>query len=296
MSRIKPDIAVNQEKCIKCGACMELCLSAEVFKRINGRVEAVSPERCWQCGQCVAACPRSAVLHSGFTLEECPTVSTHSVSIDDMTAIFRSRRSLRVFCNKPVERDKVEKLIDISRWVPSAQNEQSVDWLAIDDPERIKYYSRRTVEALLQTAKLVKNPLLRPFISMAVGKEQMKKALESINELDGLAKKQLKGKDLVFYNAPVVLVAHVPKGSYFGRDNVVYAAYNLMLAAQKMNLGTCQIGFFNVALDRSRTLRKELGLPSDRQAELTLVLGYPEYGYYRTVPRRKPEVVWNAVK
>jgi len=91
-----------------------------------------------------------------------------------------------------------------------------------------------------------------------------------------------------------VLVAHVPAGDSMGRDDAVYAAYNLMLAAQRVGLGTCQIGYFNGALDRSRSLRCALGLPEDRRAEVTLVLGYPRYRFRRVLPRRRPEVVWNV--
>jgi nitroreductase len=93
-----------------------------------------------------------------------------------------------------------------------------------------------------------------------------------------------------------VLVAHVPRGTYFGRDDGVYAAYNLILAAQRLGLGTCQIGYVNIALERNRGLRRMLGLPSERQLEVALALGYPRFEFQRGLPRRRTDLVWNPAR
>jgi nitroreductase len=66
-----------------------------------------------------------------------------------------------------------------------------------------------------------------------------------------------------------------------------------MLAAQRRGLGTCQIGYFQLALDRSNELHQALGLPPDRRPEVTLVLGYPAFGFVRLLPRRRPKLKWN---
>jgi nitroreductase len=207
---------------------------------------------------------------------------------------FRERRSLRIFRDRPVPRQVVQELVDAARWVPSAGNEQPVDWLAFDDPARIPALSAQVVAALARTARLLRSPLLRPFLWLALGAEKVKAGLESAEGMEHLAQKHAQGEDPIFRRAPVVLIAHVPAGDYFGRDNAVYAAYNLMLAAQRMGLGTCQIGYFNVALERGRQLRRALGLPEGRQPEVALVLGYPQYRFRRVLPRRQPNLVWDV--
>jgi nitroreductase len=141
---------------------------------------------------------------------------------------------------------------------------------------------------------VLRNPLLRSVLRLAQGLEWVRKRLERADSGDRLAQWHDRGEDPIFYQAPVVLVAHVPADGYSGRDDAVYAAYNLMLAAQRMGLGTCQIGYFDSALDRSRSLRRALGLPGDRRAEVTLVLGYPRYRFRRVLPRRRPELVWHV--
>jgi len=287
-------IVVDREACTCCGACVALC-TGRVFERADDRVGVVAPDECWLCGHCVAVCPTDAIEHCAYPLDECPPLDTTVLpSLDGLVAAFRERRSLRVFRNRPVARHVVRELVDVARWSPSAGNEQPVDWLAFDDPTRIAALSRQAVTALFQTARLLRNPLLRPLLRLTLGAEKVSKGLESADSFEKLARRHAQGEDPIFFRAPVVLIAHVPDDDYFGRDDAVYAAYNLMLAAQRQGLGSCHIGYFIVALDRSRRLRRALGLPGDRRAEVALVLGYPQYRFRRVLLRRRPDLLWNV--
>jgi len=286
------DIVVNQDACTQCGACIALCTD-HVFELNNGQVRAAKPEECWLCGHCVAVCPADAIQHSAYPLDQCPVVDRATLpGIPALLAAFRERRSARVFRNKPVPRELVRDLVDVARRVPSAENAQPVDWLAFDDPAFVAALSDRAVAVLAQTARLVRNPLLRQVLSFALGPEKVRKGLESAPAFERLAARHAQGEDPIFRQAPVVLVAHVPADDYFGRDHAMYAAYNLMLAAERLGLGTCQIGYFTVALDRSRSLRDRLGLPQGRKPEIILTLGYPRYRFRRAVVRRPPELTW----
>jgi nitroreductase/NAD-dependent dihydropyrimidine dehydrogenase PreA subunit len=269
-----PIIKVDPELCTFCGACLELC-TGEVYGESSGRALAFAPEECWLCGHCVAACPADAIRHSEYPLDGCPPLDRDALpSLDGLVTAFRERRSARVFLAQAVPRELVRELADIARWVPSASNEQPVDWLAFDDPERIALLSEKAVDVLAVEA---------------VGKGP-----ENAGEFESLAQMHAKGEDPIFFRAPVVLVAHVPISDDFGRDDAVYAAYNLMLAAQRRGLGTCQIGYFHLALDRSSELHHALGLPQDRRPEVTLVLGYPAFEFHRLLPRRRPRITWNS--
>ncbi len=50
----------------------------------------------------------------------------------------RSRRSIRKFRAKPVEREKIEKLLQIAGYAPSAHNAQPVHFLVIEDTKEVK--------------------------------------------------------------------------------------------------------------------------------------------------------------
>ena len=289
-------IFVDHKMCVRCDACVGLC-TGDVFKLNDTGVEAVSPEACWRCGHCVAACPVDAIDHSAFPLEECPPIDPSQLpSVKQLTLAFRKRRSHRVFKPEPVPRDLVERLLEFTRWTPSASNTRAVRWLVIDEPERIAAFSRGTVVVLGRLARFAGSPLLQPLLILVLGRETAKRARRSASSYHRLTERLARGEDPIFFHAPVLLIAHGRKRMGFDRDDAVYAAYNLMLAAERMDLGTCHIGFFQFALARSRRLRRRLGLPQGRKIEAVLVLGYPRYPFRRVVPRQRPRLAWGAAR
>lgn len=98
-------ITVNEEKCIKCGLCVEECPTTVIKMESTGPVE-VKGDSCIACGHCVAVCPKDAMDN-----EKSPLAM--QTEIGDMTKLnpeeaknfLRSRRSIRTFKSKPVERE-----------------------------------------------------------------------------------------------------------------------------------------------------------------------------------------------
>lgn len=294
---IKPTfkISVDREKCTLCQACVNIC-PEEIFRLQSGRVEIFKPGLCQVCGHCVAACKFDAISHNHLPLKSCPLPSDEqTVSAGQLSRIFRSRRSVRNFTAKPVAKETIEELVSIARWVPSSQNKQRVDWLVFDKESDITYLSGRVVEVLYSKAKLIQNKALQPFVRLALGRSKFLEAQSSAHSFVGLYQQLQAGQDPIFYNAPALLIAHGPK-SYFGRDDAIYALYNMMLAAERMGLGTCQIGYFIVALDNDAKLRQELNLPRGHLAQAALILGYPKHTLHRFVPRRTPIIRWGSNK
>lgn len=252
------------------------------------------PDACWLCGHCVAVCPVDAVRHAEYPLDACPTLYRDSLpSFEALVGALRARRSLRVFHDKPVPRETVHRLVEVSRWAPSASNKQSVDWIALDDPDRIAHLRDGVVQTLDRTAQLLQIRLLRPFLRLALGPHRVSEALDAADTFQELARRHAEGEDLIFYDAPLVLAAHVPVEAFFGRDDAVYAAYNVMLAAERLGLGTCQIGYVNAALERNDKLTQIIGLPEGRKLELTMILGYPRFAFKRDPSRRRRTLDWN---
>jgi len=276
------EITVDPEKCNRCGACVAVCNAAGVFVQTDQAVRAADIENCWFCGHCVAVCPTDAIEHSHFAVDDCPQVAADALpSVDSLTAAFRARRSTRMFKRKPVPREVIRSLMDVARWVPSANNAQSVDWLIFDDPDRIAALSRESVAAFAR--QLQQDP------------GQTSLADDEIEDIKRLVQQQNQGTDPIFFKAPVLLLAHVPTENLFGRDDATYAVYNLILAAERMDLGSCLIGYFIMALDSSRTLKRQLTLPPGRRLEVALVIGYPQFKFRRAVPRRPMEIIWNPM-
>lgn len=287
-------ISVDRKACIRCGACVGVCSLAEVFELTDEGSSAVRPENCWNCGQCVAVCPTDAIDHDGFPLEDCPLIGERDVpTLEGLTTALRARRSCRTFMEKPVPREVVRDLVTLGRWAPSAGNSQSLDWLAFDDRGKIGELSDTILSELRRLAKLVGNPILGPFISLAVGRGTVKRLKGAKGFIARLLRRGDMGEDPIFYHAPVVLIGHSPIANSFGRDDAIYAAYNMMLAAEHFGLGTCQIGFFQIAFENSATLRRKVTLPKGRTAQVAIALGYARYTFRRVLPRRSPNLTWN---
>jgi nitroreductase/NAD-dependent dihydropyrimidine dehydrogenase PreA subunit len=286
------EIRIDQEKCKACGICIDVCVYG-VFKNIGERVEVVKPEDCWLCGHCVAACPSKLIQHSNFNANDFPVLNTSLLpSFEQLALAFRGRHSVRVFRDRPVPHQIVERLIDITRWVPSACNKQSVDWWVTDDRKIISRLSDETVKIFAKEGRLPQSSLVRSIFRMVFGKGKVDEWIEKSDHAKRNAEFQARGIDPIFYDAPILLLAHVPEDNNFGRDDSIYVAYNLMLSATRMGLGTCQIGNLTLALDHSIKLRNILGLPKGRRVEVALILGYPKYRIRHLIPRRKPEILW----
>jgi nitroreductase len=50
----------------------------------------------------------------------------------------RARHSTRAFVYQPIPRDVLVQLVDCGRWAPSGRNEQPIEYVVVDDRERIR--------------------------------------------------------------------------------------------------------------------------------------------------------------
>ncbi len=288
-------ITVDQTACTRCGGCIDVCKLARVFEMTESSSAVVRPESCWYCGHCVAVCPADAIDHDAFPLEECPVIHEKELpELPELIAALRMRRSHRVFKEVPVDREEIRQLVTLGRWAPTASNNQSVDWIALDDPARIEEVSRGTVNEIRRFSRLANRLPIRWILPMIVGRHAGRQ-LQSMPGLSARLQRALDlGEDPVFYRAPVVLIGHCPSHHLLARDDAVFAAYNMILAAGTLGLGTCQIGFFQLVAERRSRLRRAVGLPSDRAPQIALAVGYPRHVFHRSLPRRTPNLVWNA--
>ena len=55
------ELYFNEEKCVACGICIDVC-PHEVFERLaNGKVAIKDKDLCMECGACARNCPFNAV-------------------------------------------------------------------------------------------------------------------------------------------------------------------------------------------------------------------------------------------
>ena len=129
-------LIVDNEKCKKDGICAADCPMA-IIKLENEEGPRIVPGGdafCLRCGHCVAICPHGALSHQEIPLESCvPLNKAHRINADQAVQFLRSRRSIRFFKDKPLEKDTLKRLIEIGRYAPTASNSQLVEWTVFTD-------------------------------------------------------------------------------------------------------------------------------------------------------------------
>ena len=184
----------------------------------------------------------------------------------EFTNTLASRRSVRQYAPRPVDKDTIEQLIQAAILAPSAMNLQPWAFGVIQDSEALHAFSARAKADLL--AKLHQFP----------GLEHYRETLAN------------PGYD-IFYNAPALVVIYARPVGPFGAGDCCLAAENLMLAACDKGLGTCWIGFSLMYLNLPE-VKAELQVPADYQAISALILGYPAGDPLPPRERNAPEMLF----
>jgi nitroreductase/NAD-dependent dihydropyrimidine dehydrogenase PreA subunit len=269
-------LLIDQDKCKRDGFCAQECPAAIIRLRKDTCPEIIEggDAACIRCGHCVSVCPHGALSHVDVPLEYSPEIR-ESLKIDAAQAeqFLRSRRSVRVFKDQPVEEEKLRKLIEVARYAPTGGNTQSVEWVVITDKALLMKISNLTMDWLRQ---LVKNPQVlaaSPYLEMIMANWDA-------------------GHDAVLRNAPAVVVGSSPREIMSGGVDVAIAVTYLDLMAPALGLGTCWAGLLQGALLGSPSLKEEIGLKADRIHHYPMMVGYNAMKHYRLPERRQPEIVF----
>ena len=268
-------VVINHEICNHDGICAEVCprklidFSTKKPRLVDG-IEAM----CIRCGHCMAVCPAAAISVAGVHPDHCEPVDEKQWASDgQLDHLMRSRRSIRAYRNRPVERKKIERILDVCRFAPTGSNAQQVNWIIIDDQTRIRELGQLTVDwmkqAIASNAPISRNA---PLAVIVEGWE--------------------KGEDRLFRSAPLLLITHAPEISSMPRENCIIAMTYFDLAAFSLGLGTCWIGLFMIAAANCPPLQRFLGIPGGHGLYGAMVAGYPRFAYSRIPARKESQVKW----
>jgi nitroreductase/NAD-dependent dihydropyrimidine dehydrogenase PreA subunit len=270
-------IEINESKCKSDGFCVRECptviihLGAQGFPEIIAGGEAA----CLSCGHCVAICPHGALSHTRIAIQSSPVIKEQLRIDEEQAAQFlRSRRSIRYFLDKPVEKEKIQRLIEVARYAPTGGNSQMVEWLVLSDKLQIKEIAGLVVDWL---RLVVKNPqvvLVSPYLPLAIA------AWDA-------------GSDSILRSAPALVIAMAPKeAAMTGMVDLTLALSYLDLFAPAMGLGTCWAGLLQGAMVNSPSVKKAAGISETYPHHYPLMLGYPDVKFYRLPERKMPKITF----
>jgi nitroreductase/NAD-dependent dihydropyrimidine dehydrogenase PreA subunit len=270
-------IQVDEKKCKRDGLCVAVCpmgILTQPSKNDYPGVKEEGDSHCITCGHCVAVCPHGALSHTRMSPDEmmavdrCPAPDT-----EILHHWMQTRRSIRVYKDKTVERPEIEKIINISAYAPTGHNDQPVKWLVIDDREKIKALNKLAVEWM----RLAEKQFPQMYAVLNFG--DMIEAWEA-------------GEDPITRNAPCLILSYADSRIFTANTAGLITMAHLELAAHAAGLGACWAGIFTRAAITHPPLAQALELPEHHVVIYTMMLGYPRYKYRRIPLRNKPPIRW----
>jgi ferredoxin/nitroreductase len=270
-------IKINNEKCIKCQACLEDCFTG-ALAMVNEKIE-FNQALCIACNHCIAVCPTDAVRDDSLDMNESLELAELDNSIEAIKLLnfIKSRRTIRKYKDIPLTEDEITTIIEAGRHTQTASNAQDVEYTVIVD--KMTEFRKLTYDALEDKAnfyldKTNKAPkLMRRYALMW---KSMIKAFRKDPKQDKL-----------FFNAPCVILV-----SANNPINGHLASANMSLMIESLELGSLFSGFFTRAAEDNQPLQDFLNIYENKTITNCIVVGHPDVTYKRTAPRKKAIINW----
>ena len=293
------EIRIDAEQCKKDGLCAMVCpvdVIQQDEKVTVPEILAGNQDRCIACGQCIAICRHGALSHSEF-----PATAVQAIQFEEMPTaeqvltLLKTRRSIRVFRDKPLSRDTLNTIIDGARFAPSGHNSQSTEFLVVQDRAALNEVSATVIEYLKFEVKRFSNPFFKTLALLAARDS----AESGLHEIPGFKRKiQMfeSGVDPILNGAPVLLAFHAHHTVGFGDVNAQLALQTASLVAHALGIGHFYTGWVlspcraPMARAWNRRIPSLLGVPLDNDLFGALALGYP-IPKFKNMIERKPSII-----
>lgn len=173
-----------------------------------------------------------------------------------MLNCIKSRRSTRRFQSRPVEQDKLDRVLEAGRYAPSGGNNQTTHLLVIRNPDLLKQLAELAEQAF---AAMEPTPDMYASMRHAV-----------------MAAK--KGGYVFHYNCPVLILTANQKNYGNNYADCACVLENMMLMANAEDLGSCWINQLRWHNEDPTILAllRQYGLGEDERVYGGLALGYAD--------------------
>ena len=230
----------------------------------------------------MAICPKGAITHDSYPPSSIIPVNREILpSSDQVIEMLRTRRSIREFKDRPVERDLIERIINVARCAPSDHNRQDTEYIVVQ--------KRSILDKIVQLSTAYYENLVGMFHNMATEGGEIP---DFVIELEGFVDILKTGEDLILCDAPLFIAFHAEESIGFPAENATIALSYAMLAAMSLGLGSFYTGFVVMACKNDKAIPQLLSLPDNHHIYGGLALGYPKFKYKNWIKREPTKVKW----
>jgi nitroreductase/Pyruvate/2-oxoacid:ferredoxin oxidoreductase delta subunit len=287
---------VNHSSCVKCELCVLICPAGIVSQTDTGEIffRQDRVDVCIKCGHCMAMCGHKSISIEGLSYD------TNFQALPGLTfdpAAFKNflltRRSVRVFQDRPVPRELLEEIVDMLSTVPFGVHPDNVQITVIKDKSLIEKAVPLMSAMYRQMHKLFRAPLLGWLILKSMPKEVSNTMKNFIMpHIDkGFYVNPVEVDDIA-RNAPAMILFHAAKGAEEHSVDAHICLTYALLAAHSLGLGATAIGLIGPAINHSKPLRKLFRIPDGNEVVEAMILGYPKYRFKHAIYRPKKNVTY----
>ena len=268
-------LTIDETRCKQDGICAAECPRRIITQKDDTsfpQIAQADEANCMARGHCVAVCPHAALSVAGVDIEDCPEIKKDlALSWDQAEQFLRSRRSIRLFKDKPIDRETLEQLIETARYAPTASNAQNLHWTVIQGRDKLESLSRETINWMERVIEAQPDSPAADYFRPVVAR-------------------WASGNDGILRTARTLIVPSAPKENANGLVDLSIALAYLELAALPLGVGTCWAGLLRGRTPGCPASAWIMGLPEGHTWFYPMMIGYPKFKYYR-LPERKPPVI-----
>lgn len=265
---------VDEEKCINCGMCSAECPvfiidSRTEFPTIMEGKEA----NCLKCQHCLAVCPQGAISIWDMNPEESIVVSNEIPAVSEMENLIKTRRSIRRFRPEEIDKEFIHNLISTASYAPTARNDNAVQFTVVDNKvamAKLREFTYNRIKYAFEEDRIPPEKLYYTTFQNMWETQQV---------------------DVIFRNAPHLLITSAPKGSSAPFADCCIAMSYFELLANSSEIGTLWNGFARNAFEELvPELKQVLGIPDDHQVAAVLLFGKSAVKFARSIQNDNPKI------
>jgi ferredoxin len=280
--------SINQSLCTACGRCVSICPSLCLAMKDGKPVVGSESEfGCLACGHCMAVCPTGAIHVTGRRLDDeaafpLPPLSDRATA-ETLEGLLQARRSARHYKEQSVEQSIFDRLLAMASTAPMGFPPSEVGVVVINGREKVQALAEDMV-AVFKKWLFLSTPVGSLILRLMMDKPSVEMMRNFVLPLAGaIIDARKNNKDLLFYDAPCVILFHYPM-----KDTVdpAIACSFATIAAEALGLGSCMIGTVAPALQGNKKLKAKWGIPQKNFPSIAMTLGYPSISFPNGIHRR----------